>query len=765
MATTTPTAPPTPHRPAGPPSSGGGPSRFNVAIDPIKLVRQHLLLLMFAGVIGVGLGVGTHIVLKRTYSLFRGEAAFEYYGVISDIDETASTVGAGGGEEIERFVNTQRLIMTSEQLLRDAVNDPLIRQESDWGRQFIEASTGRYNSIAAALELEEILTARAVPDTNIILLSAIATDPADAANIVNAVVNEYVRRTASTARIDVLDIEESLTNRLNAIREERRLLEARMERMLLDNNLTSTDERSTTEYASIQQALPQLQELRLELETARARLDSFLQLAQAPGGMQYPDEVRAAVREDPVVRALQSAIADYEAQLKRLVAEYGPNHSLSKRIENTLTGYRAQLRIERERAMDEQFSILMDQTRSIINQLAAAENDTLTTIEQAQRRLSDIKAVLAEREILAKDAERLAESESDTAARLAEYRGLSERDAARRFQVSYRATPPAEPFFPLWYIIIPAVTVIVVGLVGGGVLAKEIAEQRVRGPADVALIPRTRVLGVVPDLTEDPSRPKSIEKAIVERPEGVIAESVRHIRVGVVKQLQQRGHKTVVVFAGMPGSGATAFVSNLAASCAKGEMRVLAIDANLRRPRLHAAFDLPDHPGLADVLSRNCTLADATVETAVENLSIVPAGAAELRVTERLMTSIMDQILAEAREEYDLVLIDAPPTIVSSDAMTLAGRCDAALLVVRAFGEKRGLVARIRNQVEETRAEFVGVVVNAVRASAGGYFRRNFRATHEYTAKAKGRGAERRRKKEPKPAEVASGNGHSKRDK
>jgi len=242
-----------------------------------------------------------------------------------------------------------------------------------------------------------------------------------------------------------------------------------------------------------------------------------------------------------------------------------------------------------------------------------------------------------------------------------------------------------------------------------------------------------------------------------------VAESVRHIRVGAVKQLQQRGHKTVVVFGGMPGSGATAFVSNLAASCAKGEMRVLAIDANLRRPRLHTAFELSDHPGLADVLSRNCTLADATVDTNVENLSIVPAGAAELRVTERLMTSIMDQVLAEAREEYDLVLIDAPPTIVSSDAMTLAGRCDAALLVVRAYGEKRGLVARIRNQVEETRAEFVGVVVNAVRASAGGYFRRNFRATHEYTAKAKGRDADRRRKKEPKPAEVASGNGHSKR--
>jgi capsular exopolysaccharide synthesis family protein len=765
MPTPTPVTAPPAQRPGGPPAPSGAPSRFNVAIDPVKLIRQHLLLLMFAGVLGVGLGVATQVVLRRTYSLFKGEAAFEYYGVLEGIDQQASTVGVGGGEEIERFVNTQRLIMTSDQLLREAVNDPLIRQESDWAQQFVERSTGRFNSIKAAIELQDIITARAVPDTNIILLNAVATDPSDAANIVNAVVNEYVRRTANTTRIDVLDIEESLTSRLNAIREERRLLEARMERMLLDNNLTSTDETSTREYATIQQALPQLQQLRLELETARARRDSYLELLQAPGGAQFPDEVRMAVREDPIVRTLQNAIADYEAQLRRLNSEYGPNHPLAKRTAKTLEGYQTQLNVERERASEEQFQILVDQTNSIIRQYQQAEADTLETIEEAQRRLSDIKAVLAEREILAKDAERLAETESDTAARLAEYRGMTTRDAAQRFQISYRATPPAEPFFPLWYIVIPAVTVLVVGLVGGGLLAKEIAEQRVRGPADVAIIPRTRMLGVIPDLAEDPSRPESIEKALVTRPDGVVAESIRHVRVGLVKQLQQRGHKTVVVLAGMPGSGATAFLANLAASCAAGEMRVLAIDANLRRPGLHKAFDIPDHPGLADVLSRNCTLADATVESKTQNLFVVPAGSTEHRVTERLMTAAMDQILAEARAEYDLVLIDAPPAIVSSDAMTLAGRCDAAVLVVRAYAEKRGLVARVRTQIEETRAEFVGVVVNAVRASAGGYFRRNFRATHEYAARGKGRDADaRRKKKDRKPEEVAPMNGHSKRD-
>ncbi|MFN7337538.1 MAG: hypothetical protein ACK5SZ_00165, partial [bacterium] len=62
----------------------------------------------------------------------------------------------------------------------------------------------------------------------------------------------------------------------------------------------------------------------------------------------------------------------------------------------------------------------------------------------------------------------------------------------------------------------------------------------------------------------------------------------------------------------------------------------------------------------------------------------------------------------------------------------IAHRCDASMVVVRAFGENRGLVARIRNELTESRSEFLGVLVNSVRASTGGYLRGNFRATQEY---------------------------------
>ncbi|HYE01683.1 MAG TPA: hypothetical protein VD963_00470, partial [Phycisphaerales bacterium] len=99
---------------------------------------------------------------------------------------------------------------------------------------------------------------------------------------------------------------------------------------------------------------------------------------------------------------------------------------------------------------------------------------------------------------------------------------------------------------------------------------------------------------------------------------------------------------------------------------------------------------------------------------------------------ERLSTSAMGSVLGELKSKFDLVILDVAPAIVSGDGLVLATRCDAVALVVRAGSEKRGLVARLMAQFGDSRAELLGVILSAVRSSAGGYFKRNIRATHEY---------------------------------
>ncbi|NBW90732.1 MAG: hypothetical protein EBR51_12695, partial [Gammaproteobacteria bacterium] len=162
------------------------------------------------------------------------------------------------------------------------------------------------------------------------------------------------------------------------------------------------------------------------------------------------------------------------------------------------------------------------------------------------------------------------------------------------------------------------------------------------------------------------------------------------------------------------------------------EKRVLIIDANFRRPAVNRVFGLPEAPGLGDCLAKSIDFAKAIQATSTPGVEVMTAGTKETRIIERLGTAGFSNLLAEACTKYDLVLIDCAPVIVAGDGLTIAHRCDASMLVVRAFGEKRGLVARVRNELTESRSEFLGVLVNSVRASAGGYLRGNFRATQEY---------------------------------
>jgi capsular exopolysaccharide synthesis family protein len=159
---------------------------------------------------------------------------------------------------------------------------------------------------------------------------------------------------------------------------------------------------------------------------------------------------------------------------------------------------------------------------------------------------------------------------------------------------------------------------------------------------------------------------------------------------------------------------------------------VLIIDANFRRPSLHRIMGLQESPGLADLLAGRREL-DAVVQaTSTPNLDLLSAGSKEVRVFERLSAQSMSELLTVARARYDIVLIDVAPVVVAGDAMGLAQKCDATVLVVRANAEKRGMVARVRNELSDTRSEFLGVVVNGVRSAAGGYMKGNIKAAAEY---------------------------------
>jgi len=304
---------------------------------------------------------------------------------------------------------------------------------------------------------------------------------------------------------------------------------------------------------------------------------------------------------------------------------------------------------------------------------------------------------------------------------------------ASRVRRALRALTPREPSFPKPEIMVPLGMLLTIGLTLGVVFLRELMDQRVKSASDVSVIPGAHVIGSIPDLEDDPTKTESAELIVRSHPRSIVAESYRQAMTTLLPMIDRNAFQTLLLVGGLPGSGTTTVTTNLAAAAAASGKRVLAIDANFRRPRLAEAMGLAgDSLGLADLLNSSASI-DQVIVDAGGGVSVIPAGTPANRVFDRLNNGNFDSMLAELRGRFDLIIFDAPPAVVSGDALVLANKVDAAVLVVRAHQEHRGLVARMINRFSDVRSELLGVLLNRPRGIAGGYLKKNYAAMAEYT--------------------------------
>jgi len=409
-----------------------------------------------------------------------------------------------------------------------------------------------------------------------------------------------------------------------------------------------------------------------------------------------------------------------------------PEHRDFRAVEAQITSTEQELQNAREEELSKIFNAQLDDARQKLAQYGAQASDLLRQREDLRLELTDLTRILADIEDLDARISQMITSRTELEIDLRSVTATGRAERGPRVQVIQGERKPNRISFPNIYVMIPAGVLLTCSLVGGLIVVREVLDQRVKSPADVAMIPRARVLGMIPASSEDPLSPDSIETVFRDEPKSILAESFRQIRTPLLKKMQRAGHRSLLVVSGMPGSGATSVTTNLAFACAAAEQRVLIIDANFRRSSIHRIFGQGEAPGLSDVLAGAAALSKVARKTDDDRVHILPGGSREHRVFERLGSEKMSELLAEASKDYDLVLIDVSPAIVSGDAVSLANRVDASVLVVRALFEKRGMVARLRNELGDARGEMLGVVVNGVRSAAGGYMRKNIRTSHAY---------------------------------
>ncbi|MBL0927605.1 MAG: AAA family ATPase [Phycisphaerales bacterium] len=724
-AATTPTPPvPMPRPPMGgpQPSAGGG------VLDPVRLVRQYYVWLVGAGALGVMLGVAAYLVLRMVAPSYQSVLNFEVRPLATEVGQPGGSVGQGGRDELDTYIDTQAFVLTSDRILERALRERDV-QSLAWAQGFVRG--GVMDDRAALRELRDNVKAARIRDSGVIRLMVSNPDMNAATVLANAIGAVYVNDNVQQSGATNLSNIETLNRKVNTLREDVRAIDRQTETLLGNNQITALNQQTTVWYTEIVNLQPQIVRLSDQIASLSERLGNSKKLQEQPGVPVYPQEIIEQADRSTIAQQMESQIANLRATMQAALEEFGPEHRDVRRIERQIRSLEA----ERQKAIDRErvnlFQLDLEQQQRSIDSLEASRKALVERLTEAQRKLAEVTLVL-------KQLDDLRTERDQKNAAIAKFSGdidnltlLNLR--GQRVRMLGDAAAPDGLSFPKPVPVVLICTLLIPGLVGGLIVLKELREQRIRSPQDVALIPRTRLLGFLPELEMDPTAPPRIETAALDRPEGAVAESVRQLRINLLKAMSARGHRTVVFAAGMPGSGTTSLLSNLAANLSAIDQKVLVIDANLRRPALHRVLGGEEGPGLAEVLTGNAAFEAAARPTALPGVTLLPAGRDRKGVHERLTTPAMAQLLRQARERFDIVLIDAPPAVVSGDALAIAGQADASVLVIRAFSEKRGLVTRLRSQMGDAHAEFLGVVINAVRPSAGGYLRRNFETTQAYS--------------------------------
>ena len=213
------------------------------------------------------------------------------------------------------------------------------------------------------------------------------------------------------------------------------------------------------------------------------------------------------------------------------------------------------------------------------------------------------------------------------------------------------------------------------------------------------------------------------------------AEAYRTLRTNLIFSRNLSGMRVMVITSGSPGEGKTTSAANLATVFAHHDLRVLLIDCDLRRPSQHRLFQVEQEPGLSQVVLGYAALEDAVRETGVPGLSLLPAGASPPNPADLLGSAAMQHLLAQARERYDLVLIDTPPVLFASDASILSAGADGVILMVRAGATQRNAARSSYQQLSAVGARVLGTVLNdpdAVVPGYDGYYSGYYSGYHGY---------------------------------
>jgi succinoglycan biosynthesis transport protein ExoP len=270
----------------------------------------------------------------------------------------------------------------------------------------------------------------------------------------------------------------------------------------------------------------------------------------------------------------------------------------------------------------------------------------------------------------------------------------------------------------------------------------EYLDNRIKDPAEIPRYLRIPFLGLIPAVFAKGASNSLISAGAP--PD--FAESFRALRTSLLFSSADDGRgRSIVITSAAPSEGKSVVAANLSVALAQAGTRVLLVDADMRKPRVHTVFELSQQPGLSNVLVGEAKAADAVRKTRVAGLWVMTAGICPPNPAELLASTRFKELRASLTQHFDWIIIDTPPVMAVTDASVAAHGATGVVFVVGSQSTDRHAARRAVDQLRSTRATVIGGVLNRVDLQHhpyyyAQYYRREYAAYYKTGAEIPSRG-------------------------
>lgn len=686
-----------------------GPRADTTLSDSLLVLRKRKWLILLAGLLGFAYGY---------YKASQQPRLFIAYGDIEIRSGTASEYRVNNSPLAEDTydIPTQTTILKSDNLLLAVARDLDLPNNPDFGgagpHRSIDDPAVREQMLGA---LQNDITIAPMPHTDIVRITCSTLNGKLSADIVNKLIREYKQYSFQSRYDASKDVSNWLSNQLGDLKQQVETSQAQMIDMgkrLGVLGPDTTQNQITSSIGDLTRAASQAQINRIMVES-RYRVIS---------GMD-PSALDASVgtvggQASAALAALRSQRESLRSQLGGLDVIAGPNLPRAKSL-------RAQL-AEVDRQINEEQDRVLIQAREDLVAARADEAQTHAALEAAKADAYRMRDDMVEYTIRQREFESERQLYEGLLQRL-RTAGVQAGLESQEVDIVDNAVPPIGPSLQPRGSVLITNTLIWAGLaiVLSFVLESldtslsSVAEiEQISGLPSLALIPKAR-------RSADPTTqtPAQRNLVVLTSPKSQFAEAFRALRTSLLLSIAGREPQTLLLTSATPSEGKTTASLNLAAVLAQRDVRVLLIDADLRRPTVHHRFGLNGKIGLTSVLTGSVSLREAVQNVPdLPTLDVLASGPIPPFPTELLSSDAMRQLLQESRGIYTHIVMDSPPLLSVTDSVVLARDADAVVLIVRHGKSTKHAVRRARDLLLRSGAKLAGIALNAVDLSSPEYY-------------------------------------------